>query len=62
MSDDTLTPQYTQAQLDEFNAELENKSPQDVLKWAIDNIDGLYQTTAFGLYAPLESFLTAAPA
>lgn len=47
--DDLLTPQYTPEQIDEFNKQLENKTPQEVLAWAIDNVDGLYQTTAFGL-------------
>ncbi|WWC89975.1 phosphoadenosine phosphosulfate reductase [Kwoniella dendrophila CBS 6074] len=50
MSDnEILTPQYTPEQIEKFNIELEDKSPQDILKWAIDNLDGLYQTTAFGL-------------
>ncbi|WOO85539.1 Phosphoadenosine phosphosulfate reductase [Vanrija pseudolonga] len=50
MSDeDRLTPQYTAAQIDEFNKQLDGKTPQEVLTWAIDNVDGLYQTTAFGL-------------
>ncbi|WVQ70032.1 phosphoadenosine phosphosulfate reductase [Kwoniella botswanensis] len=44
-----LTPQYTPEDIEKFNLELENKSPQDILRWAIDNLDGLYQTTAFGL-------------
>lgn len=49
MSDDRLTPQYSPEQLEAFNKQLEDKTPQEVLAWAIDNIDGLYQTTAFGL-------------
>lgn len=47
---DTLTPQYTREQILAFNKELESKTPQEILVWAIDNLDGLYQTTAFGLY------------
>lgn len=47
--DDRLTPQYTPEQIDEINKQLESKTPQEVLVWAIGNIDGLYQTTAFGL-------------
>ncbi|WRT67202.1 phosphoadenosine phosphosulfate reductase [Kwoniella shivajii] len=46
---EVLTPQYTTEQIAQFNKELEGKSPQDILRWAIDNLDGLYQTTAFGL-------------
>ncbi|BEJ14687.1 hypothetical protein CspHIS471_0404540 [Cutaneotrichosporon sp. HIS471] len=47
--DDNLTPQYSPEEIDEANKQLEGKTPQEVLVWAIDNIDGLYQTTAFGL-------------
>ena len=46
---DILTPQYTPKQIEAFNTELEGKTPQEILVWAIDNLDGLYQTTAFGL-------------
>lgn len=46
---DRLIPQFDQVQLDDINAKLENSSPQDILRWAIDNVQGLYQTTAFGL-------------
>ena len=42
-------PQYNEEQLAEINAKLDGKSPQEILTWAIDNLDGLYQTTAFGL-------------
>ncbi|WVN86712.1 phosphoadenosine phosphosulfate reductase [Cryptococcus depauperatus CBS 7841] len=47
--EDILTPQYTLEQIEKFNAELDGKSPQEILEWAIDNCKGLYQTTAFGL-------------
>lgn len=46
---DVLTPQYSPEQLEQINKQLDGKSPREVLAWAIDNIDGLYQTTAFGL-------------
>jgi phosphoadenosine phosphosulfate reductase len=46
---DVLQPQYTPEQILAFNKELESKTPQEILAWAIDNLDGLYQTTAFGL-------------
>ncbi|KAL7420098.1 3'-phosphoadenylsulfate reductase [Cryptotrichosporon argae] len=49
MTDDVLTPQYSSAQIDAINAELDGKTPQDVLRWAVDNVEGLFQTTAFGL-------------
>ncbi|EIM22532.1 phosophoadenylyl-sulfate reductase [Wallemia mellicola] len=38
-----------QAQLQAVNEKLANATPQEILEWAIDNLDGLYQTTAFGL-------------
>jgi phosphoadenosine phosphosulfate reductase len=44
-----LQPQFTPDQIDQFNAELDGKTPQEILVWAIDNVQGLYQTTAFGL-------------
>lgn len=49
VDNDVLAPQYSPEQLFEINKQLDGKSPQEVLAWAIDNIDGLYQTTAFGL-------------
>ncbi|KAJ8517969.1 hypothetical protein ONZ45_g4915 [Pleurotus djamor] len=35
--------------LDKINAYLKDLTPEDILKWAIDYIPDLYQTTAFGL-------------
>lgn len=32
-----------------LNAQLSSYTPQEILSWAIDNLPGLYQTTAFGL-------------
>lgn len=50
MSDENkLTPQFSPDDLKRINSELSGKSPQDILRWAIDNVQGLYQTTAFGL-------------
>lgn len=46
---DQLVPQFSPEQLDKLNAELDGKSPQEILVWAIDNVEGLFQTTAFGL-------------
>ena len=46
---DVLTPQFSPEQLAQINKDLEGKTPQEILKWAIDNVEGLYQTTAFGL-------------
>lgn len=48
-SSDVLTPQYTPEQISAFNKQLDGKTPQEILTWAIDNLDGLFQTTAFGL-------------
>ncbi|TIB12145.1 hypothetical protein E3P92_02699 [Wallemia ichthyophaga] len=39
----------SQSQLEAANQQLSNASPQEILEWAMDNLDGLYQTTAFGL-------------
>ncbi|TIA87241.1 hypothetical protein E3P99_03287 [Wallemia hederae] len=39
----------SQAQINAANEQLSNATPQQILEWAIDNLDGLYQTTAFGL-------------
>ncbi|BGP18765.1 hypothetical protein JCM10213_004276 [Rhodosporidiobolus nylandii] len=39
----------TSAQVAEWNAQLEDASPQEILAFAVDNLDGLAQTTAFGL-------------
>ncbi|KAG5639683.1 hypothetical protein H0H81_005866 [Sphagnurus paluster] len=35
--------------LNEINTHLSTQTPEEILKWAVDNIPGLYQTTAFGL-------------
>jgi phosphoadenosine phosphosulfate reductase len=48
-SSDVLKTQYSPEEITGFNKELENKTPQEILVWAIDHLDGLYQTTAFGL-------------
>ncbi len=49
VEEDVLKPQFSQEQIDEYNKQLEGKTPQEILTWAIDNVEGLYQTTAFGL-------------
>lgn len=36
-------------ELDKINAYLASLSPQDILRWAIEHLPNLYQTTAFGL-------------
>lgn len=43
------TTQFTHEQVDQINKDLAGKSPQEILTWAVDNVEGLYQTTAFGL-------------
>lgn len=35
--------------IDTVNKELEAADPFQILSWAIDNLPGLYQTTAFGV-------------
>jgi phosphoadenosine phosphosulfate reductase len=47
--DDRLTPQYSREEVQAINQQLADKTPQEILVWAIDNLKGLYQTTAFGL-------------
>jgi len=49
MSEVTSQPQFSPEQVDEINKQLEGKTPQEILVWAIDNVAGLFQTTAFGL-------------
>lgn len=41
--------QFTPAQIQQLNVELADKTPQEIIEWAIDNVQGLFQTTAFGL-------------
>lgn len=36
-------------ELDRINAYLRELTPEDILKWAVEHLPGLYQTTAFGL-------------
>ncbi|GAA6019736.1 hypothetical protein JCM11491_005234 [Sporobolomyces phaffii] len=47
----SLTPSgaFDPARLDEYNVELAEASPQEILAWAIDHLPRLHQTTAFGL-------------
>jgi hypothetical protein len=45
----SLEPQFTPKELEKINQDLQEKTPQEILTWAIDNVKGLYQTTAFGL-------------
>ncbi|KAI5480985.1 phosphoadenosine phosphosulfate reductase [Pseudohyphozyma bogoriensis] len=42
-------PAFDVSTLAAVNASLADASPQEILKWAIDHLPGLYQTTAFGL-------------
>jgi phosphoadenosine phosphosulfate reductase len=42
-------PPFDATKLDEINSQLADATPQEILKWATDNLPGLYQTTAFGL-------------
>lgn len=45
----TASSAISSERLDEINAYLSALTPQDILRWAIDNLPNLYQTTAFGL-------------
>ena len=36
-------------ELDCINAYLRDLTPEEILRWAVDHLPGLYQTTAFGL-------------
>lgn len=35
--------------LDQINGHLKSMLPEEILRWAVDHIPGLFQTTAFGL-------------
>lgn len=48
-STSTLRPVLPQHAIDQANADLANADPQTILEWAIHNVPGLWQTTAFGL-------------
>jgi phosphoadenosine phosphosulfate reductase len=39
----------TREDLDAINAHVKPLTPEEILRWAIEHIPGLYQTTAFGL-------------
>jgi len=36
-------------ELDLINAHLRDLTPEEILRWAVEHVPGLYQTTAFGL-------------
>lgn len=40
---------FSKTHLDYINSQLQDKTPQQILQWAILTIPNLYQTTAFGL-------------
>jgi phosphoadenosine phosphosulfate reductase len=42
-------PPFDSASLDAVNASLSDATPQQILKYAVENLPNLYQTTAFGL-------------
>lgn len=45
----TETVFFSKTHLAYINSQLQNKTPQEILQWAILTIPNLYQTTAFGL-------------
>ena len=44
-----LTLPLSETDLDSINAHLETLTPEAILQWALTNLPGLHQTTAFGL-------------
>jgi phosphoadenosine phosphosulfate reductase len=44
-----LLPVLSPAQIEQANQQLADAEPQTIIEWAIQNVPGLYQTTAFGL-------------
>ena len=40
---------FSKSHLDYINAQLQTKTPQEILQWAVLTIPNLFQTTAFGL-------------
>jgi phosphoadenosine phosphosulfate reductase len=42
-------PRLSDFEIDRANAALADAEPQQILEWAVSNLDDLYQTTAFGL-------------
>ncbi|KAF5101314.1 hypothetical protein D0Z03_000621 [Geotrichum reessii] len=40
---------FSESHLNYINSQLQDKSPQEILQWAITTFPNLYQTTAFGL-------------
>ncbi|PWN91295.1 putative MET16-3`-phosphoadenylylsulfate reductase [Acaromyces ingoldii] len=48
LSDDARIQQVI-ASLPSINEQLREATPEQILEWAIDNLPGLYQTTAFGV-------------
>lgn len=47
--DKPLKLPLSQGELDRINDHLRPLVPEDILRWAVEHIPGLYQTTAFGL-------------
>ena len=52
MTTPLASPQFSPEEIKQINRDLSGKTPQEILTWAIDHVDGLYQTTAFGLCVP----------
>lgn len=46
---DDLKIQKVISNLPKINVKLRESTPEEILEWAIDNLPGLYQTTAFGV-------------
>ena len=44
-----ITLPISPEQLEKINVHLSELTPEDILRWAVDHLPGLFQTTAFGL-------------
>ena len=49
MTEADLTVKFSESHLNYINSQLQDKSPEEILQWAITTFPSLYQTTAFGL-------------
>ena len=47
--DKPLKLPLSQEESDRINAYLRDQTPEQILKWAVEHVPGLFQTTAFGL-------------
>ena len=48
-SEEPISLPISPEQLEKINEYLSKLAPEDILRWAVDHLPGLFQTTAFGL-------------